>query len=364
MKQLLVIAIALASVNAFATRARLSSLGNSAHLVDTQTVYSNPADIMVQGDFVSFESGTTAGGAQNANAEGIITRSMGDSKFGLGLGHQAKNASIWGLRNGGANVSNVTGIISQQNPVDFVYGTKLADWNVGASLTYSNYNDKVANIKESSGGLRVGGRSGALDVRFGLGLMNTFENAVDKFKGTTGISAGAGYWVEDMYYSANAEMAGFTVEAAVGGAEKRKFDTMTYGIGALKSMKKDGNELFYGIGLTAANTKIDIAGTEVKATSMFLPLTIGMEVDAATWLTLRGSVTQSTLVANSKNETAGTATAELSPGLNNTVASVGAGLKFNKLTLDGSLQGLTGGAATQQLNGNTLLGQVGVTYLF
>ena len=89
-----------------------------------------------------------------------------------------------------------------------------------------------------------------------------------------------------------------------------------------------------------------------------------MEVDAGSWLTLRGSVTQSTLIANTKTETNGTATTELSPGTNNTVASVGAGLKFNKLTLDGSLEGLTGGAQTQNLSSNELLSRVGLTYLF
>jgi hypothetical protein len=362
MKQLLVIAIALASVNASASRARMTALGSSAHLVDTMTVYSNPADMMVQGDFVSFESGTTAGGAQNANAEGMITRSMGDSKFGLGLGHQAKNASIWGLR--AAALTGVAGGVSQQNPVEFVYGTKMADWNVGGSLVYSNYNDKVNNVKESSGGLRIGGRSGALDVRLGLGLMNTFETAADKFKGTMGVSGGAGYWVEDIYYSGSFEMAGFKLEDAVTGAEKRKVDSMTITVGALQSIKKDGNELFYGVGLSNETRKVDVTGVENKTTSMFLPITLGMEVDAATWLTLRGSVTQSTLIANSKTETAGATTAETSPGLNTTVASVGAGLKFNKITVDGSLEGLTGGTQAQTLNANDFIAQVGVTYLF
>jgi hypothetical protein len=235
--------------------------------------------------------------------------------------------------------------------------------NLAGSLIYSNYNDKVASEKESSAGIRLGARGSNWDAKMGIGLLNTYENAAAKFKGTLGLSAGAGYWMEDMYYNGYVEMAGFKAED-VAGVELRKLDTMTISLGALKSTKKDGNELFYGIGLSSVGTKIDNAGVETKQNSLFLPITLGMEVDAASWLTLRGSVTQSTLIANSKTEVGGTAAAETSPGLNNTVASVGAGLKFNKLTLDGSLQGLTGGAATQPLSGNTLLGQVGVTYLF
>ena len=63
MKKVLLVVVALASTNAFATRARVNALGNSPHLVDTQTVYSNPADMMIMGDYVTMESGTTAGGA-------------------------------------------------------------------------------------------------------------------------------------------------------------------------------------------------------------------------------------------------------------------------------------------------------------
>lgn len=69
MKKILVVVVALASMNAFATRARVNALGNAPHLIDTQTVYSNPADMMILGDFVTLESGITGAGAQNANAE-------------------------------------------------------------------------------------------------------------------------------------------------------------------------------------------------------------------------------------------------------------------------------------------------------
>lgn len=369
MKQLLVIAIALASVNAFASRARVTSLGNAPHLVDTQTVYSNPSDIMILGDYVNFESGTNANPsntAQNANSEGMITRSMGNSKFGLGLGNQSKNASIWtgaGLRSFASSAAGLGTIKSQQNPVTFVYGTKVDDMNLAGSLIYSNFNDKFAGEKESSAGIRLGLRTGNWDAKLGLGLLNTYENSAAKFKGTTGISAGAGYMMEDTYFNGFIETAGFKAEDAAG-TELRKFNTMTISLGALKSIKKDGSELFYGIGLTNGSTKIDNAGVETKISTMSLPITLGMEVDAASWLTLRGSVTQSTVINSSKTELAGSTAAETAPGANNTVASVGAGLKFNKLTLDGSLQGLTGGAQSQNLSGNELLTQVGVTYLF
>lgn len=362
MKKVLVIALALASVNAFASRARVQALGNSPQLVDTQTVYSNPADILVLGDYVNFESGTTTGGAENANAEGMITRSMGDSKLGLGLGHQYANASVWRLR----GLSGVAGIVNQQNPVSLFYGVKTGDMLIGGSLVYSNYNDKQAGIKESSNGLRLGLRTGNWDAKLGLGLGNNFDGGADKFKGTLGVSGGVGYMMDDVYLSGAFELAGFKVENTTG-AEKSNFDGSSLTVGALKSVKKDGNELFYGISLVSAKRKTSTtlpSVTESTTTTLALPLTVGMEVDAATWLTLRGSVTQSTLINSSKTESATSTSAETAPGANNTIAAIGAGLKFNKLTLDGSLQGLTGSTATQDLNGNKLLTTVGVTYLF
>jgi hypothetical protein len=365
MKNLIIVAVALASVNAFASRARVIALGNSAHLIDTQTVLSNPSDILMIGDYVNFESGTNAdpsNGAQYANAEGTITRSMGESKLGLTLGNQSKNASIWGLRSVAA--TGIATIVSQQNPVTVTYGMKMNDMMLGANLVYSNFNDKFNDTKESSSGVRFGLRTGAIDAKLGIGLSNTFSTATEKFKGTTGISGGFGYMMDNNYFNVAVEAAGFKTETPTPAATDRKFDSTTITLGALQSHKKDGSELFYGIALSSEARKLEVGGGEQKTTLMSLPITVGMEVDAASWLALRGSIKQSTLISNEKRETGGTTTLETAPGLNTTVAVVGAGLKFNKLTIDGSLEGLSGSTATQAVNGTTLLGTVGLTYLF
>ena len=359
MKKILVVVVALASMNAFATRARVNALGNSPHLVDTQTVYGNPADMMVMSDFVTMESGTTAIGAQNSNAEGMITRSMGDTKMALSLGHQSQNASgTFGLR----ALSGFATVKSQQNPVELSYGMKASDMSWGATLVYSNFNDKVAVEKESSAGIRAGMRMGALDAKLALGLVNTYENATDgKFKGTMGISGGAGYSMDNMYLFGNFVLAGFKAESAAA-VETKKYDSQSISVGALSSTKKDGNEFFYGVSLNSDTSKETVADT--KTTALTLPLFMGLEVDAASWLTLRGSITQKTLINSTKTEAAGTTTVEKSPNTNSTAASVGAGLKWNKLTLDGSLTGLSGATASQNINGTDLLGQIGMTYMF
>lgn len=361
MKKILVVVVALASMNAFATRARVNALGNAPHLIDTQTVYSNPADMMMMGDFVTLESGITGAGAQNANAEGMVTRSMGDSKLGLSLGHQSASSSAWSLR----ALSGLAGIKSQQNPVEFSYGQKSADLAWAATLVYSNYNDKTATAeKESSMGIRTGLRMGALDAKLNVGLGSTYEKAATgKYKGTIGIEAGAGYMLDNMYVSGSVTMAGFKAEDNLA-VETNDYSNTTINASVSSSNKKDGNEFFYGAGLTSVSAKEKVA--DQKTTAMSLPIWMGLEVDAASWLTLRGSVTQKTLINSSKQETTPAAGGdyEFAPGANSTAAAVGAGFKFNKLTLDASLTGLSGATASQKIDGTDLLSQVGMTYMF
>ena len=244
MKKILVIALALASVNAFGSRARMTALGNAEHLIDTQTTYINPSDMFyVGGDFVNIESGITGSAAvpatnvKNENAEGLVVRSMGDAKLGLSLGHRSDNASsypLFGLRKG----ITFTGLTNanQQNPLELTYGMKAGDMAYAATLVYSNYNNKTANEKETSGGLRLGMRMGAIDAAVGLGLINTAETATIKYKGTLGVTAEAGYTMDSMYMFGKVLAAGFKRELS--GTETAKEDTTDIQLGVLSTVKK------------------------------------------------------------------------------------------------------------------------------
>lgn len=388
MKKLLVVAVALTSVNAFATRARVTALANSPHLIDAQTVYSNPADMFyVAGDYVNLEAGattitsTSTAGTYDGrngmnNAEGMVVRSWGDAKMGLSLGHMSdlslKLRSL-GMIAAQSNVfagANSPNHMHQQNPMELSYGMKAGDLAWAGTLVYSNFQAKQApNEKESSIGLRGGMRMGALDVKAGLGLGNTYENDSGKFKGDIGITAGAGYALNTMYFNVKAEMGGFKVENA-GGSEVMKASGMNLGVYATESLKKDGNEFFYGAGLENSDYKITQSGVvapgatngDKKVTAFKLPVWIGLEVDAASWLTLRGSVKQSVVLNSTKNElstaVAGVPTGEFGSGENTTTIAAGAGLKFNKINVDTAV--ISESAQAQ----NDLKGQVGMTYVF
>lgn len=363
MKSLLTLAIVLASTSAFATRARLTSLGNAPHLVDAASVYSKPADIFAVSDSVTIESGKTnlvpGVDTTDLGTEALMIRTAGDAKWALSLGHD--DARSFGQRSAADTGSLV--VIGQQNPLELTYGMKAGDIAWAGTLVYSNFNDKAGEIKESTTGLKFGAATSTWDATVDLGLTDKWESSTlnDEFKGKSNIAVRGGMWVSsDMYAYADVAMGGYEVtDAGVGTSEVKSTDIT---VGAINTMKNDGNEFFWGAGLNSALSKDDTADS--KETSLSLPFIIGLEANAASWMTLRGSIQQNVLIQNEKTEAAGVTTAELSPGANSTLASIGAGLKLGKVALDGSLTGLTGTAQTQQVNANSLFGTVGLTYAF
>lgn len=381
MKKLVILAAVLASANVYATRARVNALGAPAHLIDVETIYTNPADMLMMGDFVNIEAGPTNDDncddastltvvetcAPNSNAKGQVVRSFGNSKFGLSLGNQSKNATTWGLRD--PNITGITTIKNQQNPVGLSWATKFNEMLVGASLIYSNYNDKAADEKESSAGVRFGMRTGNWDAKVGVGFLNKFENATADYKGTAGYSAGVGYMMDSNYIYGSAEIAGADVTG--GALVDVEIDYSKYLVGINHIIKGEASSLFFGAAIAQELTKVNLttASAERKITQLYLPVTAGVEADANSWLVLRGSITQNVILNNYKSATNGTATTEGAPALNTTAAAVGAGLKLDKLSIDGTFQTLTskipGTVATSKTaEDNKFVSTVGMTYMF
>lgn len=382
MKNLITLALVLASTSAFATRARVTALGNSPHLTDVTYVYGNATWMMTLADSLTIESGATAnnfataGAAPNATntsnvslgSEGLMIRSMGDAKFALGLGHDDSTVfANRGLANTAAvNAALVWNIKPQQNPLFLAYAMKMGDMSVGAGLRYSNFDDKKNDEKESSMALNFGARSAAWDVALDLGLTDEWKTGTtnaqpsDSYKGKSAISLTGGYNVtETMYVNAGFKTGGAKLEDAAAEVADIAYTNIT--VGVTESIKKDGAEFFYGAGLLSASTEEKKSDT--KITAMKMPLIIGLEAEANSWLTLRGSVTQTLLLVDSdKTATAGVASVETSPGANSTTLAAGAGLKFNKVTVDGSI--LAGGSQVINATAGNLLGQVGLTYAF
>jgi hypothetical protein len=375
MKKLFVIAaLTLASGGAFASRARMTALGNAEHLVDTQTIFKNPADIALWGDWATFEFGTgslsyspaaadtaTGGAAPAVYPEGGVVRSAGDSRWGFYLGHHSPTIALSRTAFNGAGLT-----IQEENPIELFYAQK-ADLNWGASLFYSNSDKKVAPAtKQSTMGVRLGARTNLWDAYANIGIANSAKNDVSgaEIKGNPSAKVGGGYYFDTLYVYGNYAMSGF--KATTGATDNSDWEGSQIAVGVVDTMKKDGTDFFYGVSYHMDTYKNKI-GAGTKSEASYLPVTIGVEAEATPWMVLRTSVTQNLILGTVKDETglivSGAATTEANTWENSTTVAAGTGFKFNKFTFDATLAAATNGGALDMSAGN-FLANGSLTYMF
>lgn len=370
MKKLLVLAaLSVAATPAMASKARLTSLGNAVHLIDTQTIFVNTADMHYLGDFATIEFGTAANDAGSAvntpRAEGGFVRSSSMGKWGAYLGRQSATVNQFVDT---ANTQVANALAKEQNALDLFYGTELAGQKWGFGVHYSAAKLEsdgatppaaVATQEVNTLGISGGVRNDVWDAyaRIGLGGETKAEGVAElKQKGLYDV--GFGMWFDSVYVAAKYLHTKGTLTA---GGNDTDAEKNQYSVNVLDNVKVDGGNFFYGAGYASNELKFGTA----KTTTTGIPFIVGMEMDAASWLVLRGSITQNVILGETKTET-GAAT-YTDKQRNNTVVAAGAGVKFNKLMLDATISGsgATSGATPDgTVSGNNLLSQASLTYMF
>lgn len=373
MNKLLVIILSLLSFDVFASKARIQALGNSFHLIDPQTVYSNPLDLTALDNFVTLETGLTAATSVNNNAEAMVSYSLNENyQVALSFGHQ--DQAFVDARNF-INVLSGTTFELPQNPLSIFYAVKDGITPYAFGVFYSNKNDKLMALTESSSGLSAGVEMG----KWQLSALYAFENSVEgaagkKFDGSGYSQATVSYLLDETtfeltYIMSKAKMS-TRLGAAVTDNESHFKDVIMLGLA--DSNIKDDNDFFWGAQVvsTTINCKLNLsANCDKSFTHTVLPIWIGLEAQASDWLTVRSAIKQSFLFNITKDEFGYPAAAvsgatgaisDIPAGGNSTVVSAGLGFKFKKLTLDGTLST----ASTQTLDATNFLSQVGLTYNF
>lgn len=366
-KLLVLAALTVAAAPAMASKARLTSLGNANHLIDTQTVFTNPADINYLGDYATIEFGSKANNSgtdaslNTPRAEGGFTRTSSMGKWGAYLGRQSStvNEFINGVNASQANGGVNAGLLTEQNALDLMYGTEMAGQKWGFGAHYSAAKLESASQEVNTLGVSAGVRNDVWDayLRIGLGGESKVTGGAElKQKGLYDI--GFGYWLDTVYLSAKYLTTKGTLSgAALLGGTELDIEKNAYSVSAIDNMKVEGGNFFYGISYTSDEIK---KGSN-KTTTTALPLIAGMEIDATSWMVLRGSISQNVFVGEVKKD----------PGssdkmANNTVVAAGAGIKFGKMSFDGSISGsgTNSGNADGTVNGNNLFTQGSLTYMF
>lgn len=373
MQRLLILFLTFISINATASKARIQALSNSLHLIDPQTIFSNPLDLTGLGNFLSLESGITAGTSTLNGSEAMVAYGIDQNqRVALSIGHQ--DPSVADSRNL-INVLGGTAFEMAQNPIHFFYSMEdtLTTWAIG--LSYSGKADKFAELNEKSIGASAGVELGNLQ----FSSLYVFANSVDAVAGKQ--FDGSGYWQTTLSYLL--ENTTFELDYIT---SKAKLSTTTgttiqddelhvknvISLGLADVSPRDDNDFFWGAKVvsTTLNCKINLSiGCDKAYTQTVLPAWFGVETQIADWLVFRGSVKQSFLVSITKDEFgypasvvngASGVVSNLAAAANDTVVSSGLGFRFKELTIDGSLTSST----TQSLNFNNFLSQVGLTYKF
>jgi hypothetical protein len=370
-KMTIIVAVALAATSAFASKARLKALSNAAHLSDTRDVFSEPDKAANMGEFVSLEASNNtakkdATGAVNGdpggndaatNAEGGFVRKWNDNMaMGAWLGNKDSLATA-ALKVAGADTATGTTI---QNPLNLYFASKAGDMAWGVGLNYSNYEHKGNKDKASSMGLNVGASTATWEASLGLGLTGeATDNDATKYEQKSPMSLHGGYWMDTMFLYGDYTMGGGKSKNIVAGTTASDVDVNAVQLGIINSHKKDGADFFYGASYLMFTNKVK-DGTKTELTA--LPVVIGIEADANSWMVLRASITQYVLLGTWKSTPNGGSGTDITMTDNTTVAS-GLGLKLGKFTVDGSLAATT--AAGGKLGTDTsFLSEVGLTYMF
>lgn len=368
MKSLISALIVLMSVNAFATKARLQALNNSFHLVDPQTMFGNPLDLMGMKNFIALESGNQNGSSTTDNAEGSISYGLNDhAQIAVVVGH--KDDAIMGVRSLINTATRLT-YDTPQNPIHLFYGIKGDDVIYAFNISYSNKNDKVNVVKESSALASFGVQWGNYQVYALTTLINTAEYANNKFDGAGFVNLAGRLTLDTMTLGLDLYTA--KAKSSTGGAETASDNYQALVVGLVDVRSKDGSDFFYGVQAVASDLKNRTTDKDFKRTS--LPIWFGVEVKGNDWLTVRGSIQQTILVNQSKDD-AGFATgdgyltgatgsvSDFSAAPNNTTVAMGLGFNFKNVTVDGVIKGLmTANGGSQQVNSTDFLSQVGLTY--
>ncbi len=329
MKKLLVLAALTmaAAPAAMASKARVTALANSRQIVDIQTAFDRPYQFVALGDLATMEWGETNGvtGTTTPHAEGGFLRKSGEYSYGMYLGRRAD------AFNQGVGAAVQAGRINaaamrEQNPLNLFVASKSGDWTWGTTLKYSNGKDDANTAKSTSAGIALGAAMGAWEFDLAQGLVGKSEYGTQSVESKGSTSIGVDYKFDEAmlaYFKYGMTKA----DSNNGTNTVSALDAVSMEAGFVNTVAKtEESNFFYGVALNT--TKID----KVSDT-MTLPVWMGIETNAASWMVLRASVKQNVLI-NEEKDITGTATDGNKKDVDSVVVNAGLGLVFGKNLID------------------------------
>lgn len=375
----LVLSVMIVAAPAFASRARIESLGEgkngSYYIQDSRNIFLNPAQIVKYKKKLMLELGGTVATGNNADtavegtekAQGGFTNTFGDFTYGLYL-----NNNRDALQN---QAATLTGAVNPESQIDlFFAGEGSLAW--GINVFYAGNNVKTAGVDSNANalGARVGIDMNNFQVfsTFDILGKSKIENGAangNELKTKFSYDAGATYGMDNWTVFAKYSNFGQDLNTVVT-AESR---ASNLGLGAgYKHEATKSTTMYARVEADLSSTKpITASATGVETKSYNVPVVLAAESQALSWLAVRGSIAHSLLgqqwAANTRTSFAGS-----------TTVSAGLGLTFGDVQIDGLVatgttsptnNGAAGFGTAPQSNGtfgfgDSMLSRLALTYNF
>src|SRR5690606_16210603 len=187
-------------------------------------------------------------------------------------------------------------------------------------------------------------------------LISKADKANDEYKGAPILTVGGEkHMANDLYLNGKVQYG--KVENTITNT-KTDVDLLGLEVAILdRSIKTEDASIYFGPKARYQEAKI---GGQ-KVTSYDLPLYIGMEYKATSWLVTRASISQNLILGQEIDERATPAPANEADTIgNNTTVATGIGINWNSLIIDATFVGST----TGQFNGNSILANLALIYNF
>jgi len=365
---LLILSLVITASPAFASRARLEALGEgkdgSYYIQDDRDIFLNPADITMYKKKLFLELGGATNAADTTGAsvaQGGFINTFGDFTYGLYLDHSLDRfdnliTATKGIL-GGSGFSTLT---MPDHTVDFFFGGETSSLKYGANVFWAGSQAEsstgaglVTNNTASVFGVRAGVILDRLQVFTTIGILADSKTALTgqttdaDLKGKVSVDAAATYSMDDMTYFA--KFTSFGADAKGGSLASGTTytpTTMAYGIGAgWKHEASKSITMFSRVGIDFETDELKVvatgAGSDVSEKFYDIPLTLGAEAAATSWLKVRGSI-QHSLFGQASSFTGTSTTKNSLDGLSSVAA--GLGFNFGDLSIDGLLAASVGSA--------------------
>ncbi len=348
MMRFLFFIILIFSSNIFASRSRMYSLGQDAHrgsyyVEDDRNIFRNPADINLYKKYATMELEFIPKGdtALSLVPQGGYFSEIGEFPVGIYLGQGIAEGVL--IEEGvlAATPSNLFLTTSDSNPVTFFIGGELGfEWG---------FNLRICNGEKTTGGNESTYRAISAGLGLNIGDFQLYGDIGirDRAKVTgsevleNGIADGGGYIVGLIYGLGQTT---FVIDLLEGDLEiterfisdqngSFKGSLLTIGMGHIWEISKTEKLNF---NLNYELRKKDDGINDRKITETNLPLVMGMELEATSWLIFRASVMQNFIIGEEKIEAHGTTEEGPSP-FNGPKVNLGATFNFGKLKVDGNL---------------------------